>query len=271
MPHTRFIEYFRMSLADFQWLANSLQDSLQLNCMRRGNPLSVEAQVAVGLYRLGHGACYVTIGHVFSIGKETADKASSRFVIAVLENFCLTTVCFPHLNNHEQWDEIKASFEEKHGIPNIVGPIDGTHIPLAMPAEDCWKGYINRKSWSSIVFQCVVDGDGNFCNVSGGAPGSMHNSRLFWRSQLGHSLSPALPATPMIPEGSYLIGDAGYPSNDGCGTCLWEAEELIPDPINRAEGQAPPSKEQHLCVYGPSQSTSKKGITISSSLGQKEQ
>jgi hypothetical protein len=34
-----------------------------------------------------------------------------------------------------------------------------------MPCDDDWKGYINRKGWASITFQCVVDGDGNFCNV----------------------------------------------------------------------------------------------------------
>jgi hypothetical protein len=57
------------------------------------------------------------------------------------------------------------SFEDLHGIPGIVGAIDGTHIPLAIPPNDAWNGYINRKSWASIVFQCVVDGDGNFRNV----------------------------------------------------------------------------------------------------------
>ena len=58
------------------------------------------------------------------------------------------------------------SFERRQGIPQIVGAIDGTHIPVAIPANDSWKGYINRKSWASIVFQCVVDGDGNFRNVA---------------------------------------------------------------------------------------------------------
>jgi hypothetical protein len=72
---------------------------------------------------------------------------------------------WPDLASTEQWDLISDSFEEFHGIPNIVGAIDGTHIPLAIPPNDEWKGYINRKSWASIVFQCVVDGDGNFRNV----------------------------------------------------------------------------------------------------------
>jgi hypothetical protein len=70
------------------------------------------------------------------------------------------------LTDSEQWDHLKDRFELKHGIPNIVGAIDGTHIPLATPRDDRWKGYINRKHWASIVFQCVVDADGNFRNVS---------------------------------------------------------------------------------------------------------
>ncbi|KNE96447.1 hypothetical protein PSTG_10278 [Puccinia striiformis f. sp. tritici PST-78] len=215
IPPIRFIEFFRMPREDFIWLADHLREDLQLDPLRRGDPLSVEAQVAVGLYRLGHGATYVTIGHIFNIGKETADNASARFVTAVLAKFRIQAISFPHLDNPNQWAEIEESFENKHGIPGIVGAIDGTHVPLRKPADDRWKSYINRKSWASIVFQCVVDGEGNFRNVSGGGPGSMHDGRLFRRSALGHNLSQRGEAVepPMIPRGKYLIGDAGYPAN----------------------------------------------------------
>jgi hypothetical protein len=81
-----------MSLPDFQWLSDELRDELQQDPLGRGNPLSVEAQVAVGLYRLADGVCYVTIGHIFNIGKETADKATGRFVNAVLKNLRLQAV-----------------------------------------------------------------------------------------------------------------------------------------------------------------------------------
>ncbi|KAA1106272.1 hypothetical protein PGT21_032355 [Puccinia graminis f. sp. tritici] len=87
IPPARFLEFFRMSVEDFRWLSDSLRDLLQLDPLRRGDPLSVEAQVALGLYRLAHGSSYLTIGHVFNIGKETADKAAGRFVIAVLQQF----------------------------------------------------------------------------------------------------------------------------------------------------------------------------------------
>ncbi|POV99457.1 hypothetical protein PSTT_13770 [Puccinia striiformis] len=159
--------------------------------LRRGDPLSVEAQVAVGLYRLGHGSTYVTIGHIFNIGKETADNASARFVTAVLAKFRIKAISFPHLNNTSQWAEIEESFENKHGIPGIVGAIDGTHVPLRKPPNDRWK------SWASIVFHpCQKDLGRHRANG--------------WDMYLSTEVTPW---EPVIPRGKYLIGDAGYPAN----------------------------------------------------------
>ncbi|KNZ61733.1 uncharacterized protein VP01_1365g3 [Puccinia sorghi] len=53
-----------------------LREELEQDPLGHGEPLSVETQVAVGLYWLGHGSTFVNLAHVFSIGKETADKAS---------------------------------------------------------------------------------------------------------------------------------------------------------------------------------------------------
>ncbi|KNE91869.1 hypothetical protein PSTG_14723 [Puccinia striiformis f. sp. tritici PST-78] len=213
MPPIRFLELFQMGREDFGWLCEQLREVLQQDPLRRGDPLSVEAQVAVGLYRLAHGTSYLTISHVFNIGKETADKACGRFVNAVLKELRLKTVAFPPMERTDQWDGIRASFEARQGIPNVVGAIDGTHVPIAIPPDDEWKAYINQKSWASLVFQCVVDGEGNFLNVSGGGPGSMHDTRVFRQSLLGQSLTPGVNTPSMIPDGSYLIGDAGYPGN----------------------------------------------------------
>jgi hypothetical protein len=74
-----------MSLANFNWLSDELHGELQQDFLGQGEPLSIEAQVAVGLYHLFHGVSYVTIGHVFNVGKETADKALGCFVNVVLK------------------------------------------------------------------------------------------------------------------------------------------------------------------------------------------
>ncbi|OAV99558.1 hypothetical protein PTTG_09303 [Puccinia triticina 1-1 BBBD Race 1] len=198
IPAVRFIEYFRISRVDFKWLCKELRGELQQDALGRGEPLTVEAQVAVGLYQVGHGATYVNIGHVFNIGKETAEKASARFVKAVLR---VLSICLVReLLSRMSWKLMQ--------LCNACD-ISIQHVPLAVPPHDKWKGYINQKNWSSIVFQCVVDGDGNFCNVSGGGPGSMHNTRVFRRSFIGQSLLGFAP--PMIPPRAMLVGDAGYP------------------------------------------------------------
>ncbi|EFP90265.2 uncharacterized protein PGTG_16291 [Puccinia graminis f. sp. tritici CRL 75-36-700-3] len=60
LPPVRFLEYFRMSRADFAWLCEELRGTLDQDHLRQGAPLTVEAQVAVGLYRLvlkSHKAC----------------------------------------------------------------------------------------------------------------------------------------------------------------------------------------------------------------------
>ena len=54
-----------MSLADFNWLSDQLWEELQQDLLGRGEPLTVEAQVAAGLYCLGHGASHITIGGGF--------------------------------------------------------------------------------------------------------------------------------------------------------------------------------------------------------------
>ncbi|PLW08544.1 hypothetical protein PCANC_14004 [Puccinia coronata f. sp. avenae] len=92
VPMIRFIELFRVTIDNFHWLSNSLCEELQQDPRGRGERLTVEAQVAVGLYCLGHSSSYLTIGHVFNIGKETADKAASRFVLAVLKVLRLCTM-----------------------------------------------------------------------------------------------------------------------------------------------------------------------------------
>jgi hypothetical protein len=91
-PPIQFLEFFQMMLADFQWLSDELRNKLQHDPLCRGNPLRVEAQVAVGIYLLVHGVCYVTIGHIFNIGKEAAKKVAGRFVNAVLKNLRLQAV-----------------------------------------------------------------------------------------------------------------------------------------------------------------------------------
>ncbi|KNZ51068.1 hypothetical protein VP01_4106g3 [Puccinia sorghi] len=204
IPHVRFVELFRMSLADFDWLAEEIRNNLAQDPIGCGQPLSVEAQVGVGLYGLAHGSSFVTIGHIFMIGKETADKACSQFFNAVIKVLRFR-VLIPllHLSDFlpltSQNNGVKSCTLLRGGkvFHRLLVLLMG---PIAMPPDDNWKSYVNRKSWASIVFH------------KGGA-GSMHDSRVFRRSRLGKSLRSGATVAPMILQGTFLVGDAGYPSN----------------------------------------------------------
>lgn len=41
-------------------------------------------------------------------------------------------------------------------IPQIMGLLDGTHIPL-LPPSDGNKEFVNRKGWPPYILQAVVD------------------------------------------------------------------------------------------------------------------
>lgn len=56
----------------------------------------------------------------------------------------------------EKANAIAHRFEMEHHIPQIIGGVDGTHIPI-VPPKDGYRDFVNRKGWPSYVLQAVVD------------------------------------------------------------------------------------------------------------------
>ena len=70
---------------------------------------------------------------------------------------------------------IASSFDTKHGIPGIVGCIDGTHITVKATAHDR-DSYVNRKGFTSINVFAVCDDKMRFTYVYADRAGSVHAS-----------------------------------------------------------------------------------------------
>ncbi|MBW0542947.1 hypothetical protein O181_082662 [Austropuccinia psidii MF-1] len=190
------------------WNNNSLYNEASSNGSQEDiRSLTIEEKVGVTLYRLGHGSSYETVGHLFNIGKATAYRVLQEVVHKIVLHLHDLTISLPDVNNDAEWNVIRDSFKRRQGLTNIIGAIDGTHIPIIPPPNDEWNSYVNRKGWHSIVFQCIVDGEGNFRNVFGGLPGSVHDSRLFRKSKIGRDL---LNGIARFPQDCLLIGDSGY-------------------------------------------------------------
>jgi len=52
--------------------------------------------------------------------------------------------------------DTKTGFYQKCRIPNVVGAVDGTQIPIIAPKED-EASYVCRKGYHSINVQAVAD------------------------------------------------------------------------------------------------------------------
>lgn len=86
-----------------------------------------------------------------------------------------------------------------------VGDIDGTHIPIKVPAlledENC-----NRKGVVTTNFLAICDFNFKFVYLLPGFSGSVHDSRVFREAKLHFGLT--------CPAGCYYLGDLGYPNCD---------------------------------------------------------
>ncbi|MBW0546267.1 hypothetical protein O181_085982 [Austropuccinia psidii MF-1] len=113
---------FRLIHALLNHTPNSFQNDVQ--------GLTIEEKVGITLYRMGRGSSYETVGHVFNVGKSTAYKLSQEVVQAILVALHDSTIMFPVAEEIEKWDAIKETFQQRQELMNIIGAIDGNHIPM---------------------------------------------------------------------------------------------------------------------------------------------
>lgn len=73
---------------------------------------------------------------------------------------------------------------EPHGIPNVIGFIDCTHVKIFSPGGVEAERYRNRKGYFSINVQAVCDSSLKFLDVVARWPGSTHDSHIFDMSVL---------------------------------------------------------------------------------------
>ena len=134
-------------------------------------------------------------------------------------------VVFPHTTAALQ--ENAAGFEamSRHrvvrgssGLPQVIGAVDGTHIPICRPAEN-GDAYINRKGFFSINTHAVVDHTGCFIDVLASYPGRCHDVKVFeatplWEmittGELGPLMRSNIPTICDVPVPFQLIADSAY-------------------------------------------------------------
>jgi hypothetical protein len=172
--------------------------------------MTILKQVTMTLHRLATEDSHYSVIEMFGVAACTSVKTSKKFV-----KFFLIAAIPLHLkwSTDEELENVKLGF---HDIVQCCGAIDCTHILFDKPLNINSIDWFDRDHNYSMILQAMVDSKTKFINIFAEFPGSIHNSRVFSRSnhQLFITIDEKLNVATMDIQGvdihEFIIGDAGY-------------------------------------------------------------
>ncbi|XP_062584804.1 putative nuclease HARBI1 [Saccostrea cucullata] len=175
--------------------------------MRRGTSDKKKPRIEC-LYSVLTALRYYATGSLFSVLGDA--QGMSRMIVSrvisdvstSIANHANEYIIFP--NSNAEKIKVMQNYHELSRFPNILGCIDGTHVPIRTPKQDEHL-YVNRKNFHSINVQGVCDSDLRFTNLVAKWPGSSHDSFIWTDSALSLKFESG-----EIGEG-WLLGDSAYP------------------------------------------------------------
>ena len=185
-------------------------------------PIPVRKQIKLVLYQLAHGVSCARMHNLYGCGESTIRKYTMIVckALGIAEHSLFFH--FIHTPHGDRLQNIIESFRDITGLSNIVGAIDGTHIPLTLRPSKRYtpmpQDFFNHKRFHSIILQGVCDTNRMLWNVCASQLGSVHDAGQFAVSSVATQLSTRqiLPVPVIHLRGMdirpYLIGDIAYPS-----------------------------------------------------------
>ncbi|XP_010247371.1 PREDICTED: putative nuclease HARBI1 [Nelumbo nucifera] len=210
-PEEEFRKAFRMGRATFDMICEELNSVVAKEDTMLRAAIPVHQRVAVCIWRLATGEPLRLVSKRFGLGISTCHKLVLEVCSAI------KTVLMPKFlqwPDEEALKNIKDDFESVSGIPNVVGSMYTTHIPIIAPKISV-AAYFNKrhternqKTSYSITVQGVVDPRGVFTDVCIGWPGSMPDDQVLEKSALYQR------ANAGFLKGVWIVGSSGYPLMD---------------------------------------------------------
>eukprot|EP00918_Siedleckia_nematoides_P044681 GHVU01097690.1.p1 GENE.GHVU01097690.1~~GHVU01097690.1.p1 ORF type:complete len:218 (+),score=7.18 GHVU01097690.1:168-821(+) len=167
----RLYREVRVDKEGLRFLCYILRDDLRLLRGKRGLPISPEVAILVTLQYLAYGDRQRTVAAIHGLSQSSASRCI-RAVIRAVASHRKDWIVFPTTPAHIT--RVARGFQERCGIPGVVGAIDCTHIPLRKPPHDDAQ-YFNRKGYRSLNVQCTCI-EGWVTSLSVKWPGSAHDS-----------------------------------------------------------------------------------------------
>ncbi|XP_028414901.1 putative nuclease HARBI1 [Dendronephthya gigantea] len=206
-----------MTKRNFMQLCEKLRAQLtgEDTVMRKAIP--VETKVAATLYYLADESRYRKVANAFGIGKTTLSKILRSVCIAIVKHLGKEYIKIP--TDVASIHKLASQFYDKHGFPQCIGAVDGTHIRIKQPRGKSSE-YINRKGTYSLNVQGTCDFKYCFLDVVVKWPGSVHDAQVFVNSSVCKMLKDGtIPTCPKVivqnlpPVPICILGDPAYPLN----------------------------------------------------------
>lgn len=120
----------------------------------RGYPLTTTQQLLITLRYYATGSIQIVIGDLMGVHQTTAGKIVHR-VTAAIASLSKNYIKMP--STADEIRKTKLGFFNLSGLPNCIGAIDCTHIPINSPGGNRAELYRNRKAYFSINTQAICD------------------------------------------------------------------------------------------------------------------
>ncbi|KAJ3655879.1 hypothetical protein Zmor_014988 [Zophobas morio] len=176
---TQFRSHFRISYEAYEGLLVILGPRLQRVGNKGRNIIPVEKQLLSVLWLLATPDSYRSVGERFDMGKSSLSVSFMR-VVKTLNVLGRQLISWPR---GERVESVKRRFFEMAHIPNVIGAVDGTFVPIKAPERDA-EVYITRKCHYAITLQGICDSFLKFTDVYVGYPGSVSDTRIFRNSDV---------------------------------------------------------------------------------------
>lgn len=151
-PEDMFIDRFRVSKASFVKLLSLIKSQLTREVTQLRTPLEPAKRLAIALRYYATGAPFAVLADNFGIGVSTLRETVWEVTDLFLST--LPAPCFPTTKSAIL--ETALIFNRKHTFPDVVGCVDGTHIPIIPPLKDR-EDYWCYKQFYNIIFLGVCD------------------------------------------------------------------------------------------------------------------
>jgi DDE superfamily endonuclease len=228
---TRIKDNLGISREGFRYLENLL---IRKSNLRNSRYMDTTEQLGIFLYAVVTDLSMRKLAERFQRSTETINRTYHRVMGHFLEpDFFKHFVKFP-TESTPLSEEIEDSINNFPYFKDCIGAIDGSHIPISPPDNERIP-FRNRKGFLSQNVLAACNFDLKFTMVLSGWEGSVSDSTLWLE---GRRLG-VLP----IPEGKYLLGDAGFAN---CDTCLTPYRGVRYHLKEWAKGNLKPQNKEEL-------------------------